>query len=371
MVHRDERERGKFDSNLNFVFEKNNVEVDAWVAELDEATMERGIGEAAFALRRRKELQAQKDKKVEEERFEGSFLELILQLLCAMQPGETLVRTMRRVKSEEMAKKKKETESHVKGKGLISREKSRIDFLTDLADQLISHGVTGIYDLVYEALVAMISLWEYQAMDGLIHGPFPFTTIKAWRDEGYFTGDNAVMMRRVLDFDQSWKSLIKAGEKGEDEKEEEEAGSGGGSDEEQDEEDKKKRSKKSQEVHSQPSRKRVCFEDRALDGSAIAASKVLNSGTQDLMADLEDDEDEEEEAKEEEGKKKKESDASSEAKTIIEGNNGVDPLHARVMALAVQSGCFDVSGRGEWVLSEDITDFENVISAGSNLKFTA
>ena len=366
MVHRDERERGKFDSNLNFVFEKNNVEVDAWVAELDEATMERGIGEAAFALRRRKELQAQKDKKVEEERFEGSFLELILQLLCAMQPGETLVRTMRRVKSEEMAKKKKETESHVKGKGLISREKSRIDFLTDLADQLISHGVTGIYDLVYEALVAMISLWEYQAMDGLIHGPFPFTTIKAWRDEGYFTGNNAVMMRRVLDIDQSRKSLINEGEK-----EAEEACSGGGSDEEQEEVDKKKRSKKSQEVHSHPSRKRVRFEDRALNGSAITASKVVNSGTQDLMADLEDDEDEGEEAKEEEGKKKKESDASSEAKTNIEGNNGVNPLHARVMALAVQSGCFDVSGRGEWVLSEDIPDFESVISAGSNLKFTA
>jgi hypothetical protein len=44
VTYRDERERGKFDSNMNFVFEKNNTEIDSWVADLDETTMEKGIG---------------------------------------------------------------------------------------------------------------------------------------------------------------------------------------------------------------------------------------------------------------------------------------------------------------------------------------
>lgn len=36
---------------MNFVFQKEKSEVDAWVAGLDEAAMEQAIGEAAAAMK--------------------------------------------------------------------------------------------------------------------------------------------------------------------------------------------------------------------------------------------------------------------------------------------------------------------------------
>ena len=48
---RDERDSGHFDENMNFVFKKDKGEIDAWLADMDEAAMEKGIGEAAKASR--------------------------------------------------------------------------------------------------------------------------------------------------------------------------------------------------------------------------------------------------------------------------------------------------------------------------------
>lgn len=36
---------------MNFVFKKESIEVDSWLANMDEAEMERSIGEAARALK--------------------------------------------------------------------------------------------------------------------------------------------------------------------------------------------------------------------------------------------------------------------------------------------------------------------------------
>lgn len=46
---RGEREEGHFDENMNFVFKKEHGEVDAWLASMDEASMEKSIGEALLA----------------------------------------------------------------------------------------------------------------------------------------------------------------------------------------------------------------------------------------------------------------------------------------------------------------------------------
>lgn len=46
---RGDREEGHFDENMNFVFKKEHSEVDAWLASMDEASMEKSIGEAALA----------------------------------------------------------------------------------------------------------------------------------------------------------------------------------------------------------------------------------------------------------------------------------------------------------------------------------
>ena len=48
---REERQGGRFDSNMNYVWQKETEEVDRWVADLDEATMEKSIGEAAKSLK--------------------------------------------------------------------------------------------------------------------------------------------------------------------------------------------------------------------------------------------------------------------------------------------------------------------------------
>ena len=41
---------------MNFVFTKERGEVDAWLADLDEAAMEKGIGEASKAFKVRSPL---------------------------------------------------------------------------------------------------------------------------------------------------------------------------------------------------------------------------------------------------------------------------------------------------------------------------
>jgi hypothetical protein len=48
---REERDTGHFDSNMNFVWRKEKGEIDSWLANMDEATMEKSIGEAADARR--------------------------------------------------------------------------------------------------------------------------------------------------------------------------------------------------------------------------------------------------------------------------------------------------------------------------------
>lgn len=36
---------------MNYVFKKEKGEIDAWVAEMDEVSMEKAIGEAAYAMK--------------------------------------------------------------------------------------------------------------------------------------------------------------------------------------------------------------------------------------------------------------------------------------------------------------------------------
>ena len=47
---RDERALGHFDENMSFVFRKEHVEADGWLKQMDEAEVEKAIGEAAVIL---------------------------------------------------------------------------------------------------------------------------------------------------------------------------------------------------------------------------------------------------------------------------------------------------------------------------------
>ena len=68
---KNERETGHFDENLNYVFKKEKGEIDAWVAQMDEVSMERAIGEAAFAMK-----------------VQISFILLNFLLVCSLKPIE-------------------------------------------------------------------------------------------------------------------------------------------------------------------------------------------------------------------------------------------------------------------------------------------
>lgn len=68
--------------------------------------------------------------------------------------------------------------------------------LIEVVDTLVSRGFVSVYDASHESIENSLSVWEYQAMDGTMQGPFTSQQIAAWMAQGYFTGASAVMMRR-------------------------------------------------------------------------------------------------------------------------------------------------------------------------------
>ena len=93
---RDERDGGFFDENMNYVFKKEKGEVDAWMAEMDEVTMEQAIGEAAKAVKKRA-LERQLDEEKEAKKEFIPSIRLKQELLSFMKPKETVAGTMRRL----------------------------------------------------------------------------------------------------------------------------------------------------------------------------------------------------------------------------------------------------------------------------------
>ena len=206
---RDERDAGHFDENMNFVFKKDKGEIDAWLADMDEAAMEQSIGEAAKALKLRHEKQEEADR-IASNRMKRSEMELKMELLKIMNPGETVVQTMRRMSGKTTTTKtnsgnawggKNNTQKKSvvavgssAGSSSSSKEEARaqravVDQITDLVDELLSYGLTGVYEMTYEALEASAVRWEYRGPDGAIHGPYTSQEIAGWKAAGYFTGD--------------------------------------------------------------------------------------------------------------------------------------------------------------------------------------
>ena len=318
---REERQRGQFDDQLNFTFEKERTEVDAWVADLDESAMEKAIGEAELALKRRKELERESQRRTEEGRLKATFLELCLHLLCVLRPEETLARVMRRIKTES-------------GNGSEKRKSNPVlDRLTDIADQLISHGVSGVYDMQREAIETMVSLWEYRAADGSIQGPFTSAQIGDWRRQGYFVDDLAVPMRRVLNTEdrllryRESRATIDVND----------------NDDNDDNDDDTGRAREA------PSGKRVrSAESRPSERSNAKRVRFEQSFSKrdDLVADLEDSDEEDEGGQ---------SSGSSMGVSI-----------EQVLELAARTTSFDATGRGPWVMSDEIVDYDEFIASSTS-----
>ncbi len=92
---KNEREGGYFDENQNYVFKKEVGEVDAWIAGLDEQTIEAAIGEAALAEKKRIAKREMEETRIEQSR--KTTPELKAELLTYLHPGETIVACLRRL----------------------------------------------------------------------------------------------------------------------------------------------------------------------------------------------------------------------------------------------------------------------------------
>lgn len=84
-----------------------------------------------------------------------------------------------------------------KQQSIAKQNKQYIERLTEIADQLIAQGVSGIYGMSYEAIQASTILWEYKALDGNIYGPYTSQQISEWKSQGFLTGATSVPIRKV------------------------------------------------------------------------------------------------------------------------------------------------------------------------------
>lgn len=106
----------------------------------------------------------------------------------------------------------KAKEKSLESNGALDRDTAskKLSRLIEVADTLVSRGFVSIYEASYESIVNSLSVWEYQALDGSIQGPFTSQQIADWMSQGYFTGDSAVMIRRC-GLAESHRPLISSG----------------------------------------------------------------------------------------------------------------------------------------------------------------
>ena len=213
----EREEGGHFDANGNYVFRKGNNEQDAWITAIDEADMEKNIGEAAEAKKKRDALVKNKIDSAEKKNEVTSQESLKKKIIKYGAPKDTVSKAIQRlssaVKGETGSKFKpvlagkrerkngsgggdqKAVATPHKSKEEAVADKRQMIELIELADQLLSNGMVSVYNMTFEAILNSLFEWEYQGADGNINGPYSCNDIAKWKQGGYFIGAQAVMMR--------------------------------------------------------------------------------------------------------------------------------------------------------------------------------
>ena len=184
----NEREEGHFDQAGNYVFRrKKKGEEDAWLEGMDEAEVEKSIGEAAEAKRKRQERSAAEETRLQSLHSTHTPAQLKRELLGLLQLGDTVARAMRRLGGGGA------------GKRPNAAQRAQLDRLTEISSLLLAHGATSIFETTHAALKASLDSrpWQYRGLDGVVHGPFSSKQMAAWRAQGFFQGESAVMLQRV------------------------------------------------------------------------------------------------------------------------------------------------------------------------------
>jgi len=72
--------------------------------------------------------------------------------------------------------------------------RAQVDRATELSDELLTRGLTGVYSMSYESLKASTQTWEYQGQDGQLYGPYTAQQLASWKAQGVF---NSTWVRPV------------------------------------------------------------------------------------------------------------------------------------------------------------------------------
>eukprot|EP01114_Cavostelium_apophysatum_P014555 TRINITY_DN3806_c0_g1_i1.p1 TRINITY_DN3806_c0_g1~~TRINITY_DN3806_c0_g1_i1.p1 ORF type:complete len:328 (+),score=102.08 TRINITY_DN3806_c0_g1_i1:29-1012(+) len=215
---REERRDGEFDVQGNFqAMKKANRDYDAWADGEYEEQMElyKAKGNQFPATSSSKISDDQEAEKVDIEALKKKVLSLL-------EPKETVAGALKRLGKD-----------LPKGKQKV-KVTTPFDELTEAAHALLSNGFFSIYHLPKEKIAAEVAtkedsdseddlpawkkerlakekaeaekklqptskvMWEYKAANnGELFGPYTTQDMIAWRDMGYFVGDNVVEMRKV------------------------------------------------------------------------------------------------------------------------------------------------------------------------------
>lgn len=213
----EREEGGHFDANGNYVFRKGGNEDDAWISAMDEADMEKNIGEAAEAKKNRDALVNKNIDSAEKKHEVASQDTLKKRIVKYGAPRDTVSEAIQRLsgaakgqngslknaplegkrerKGGSGSNDQKAAAAPQKSKADIAAAKKQLLELIELADELLSSGVVSVYSMTFEALLNSLFEWEYKGADGNIHGPYSCSDIAKWKHGGYFTGAQSVQMR--------------------------------------------------------------------------------------------------------------------------------------------------------------------------------
>ncbi|TMW66482.1 hypothetical protein Poli38472_004247 [Pythium oligandrum] len=217
----DENEEGHFDDNGNFIWNKEDKDVqeEAWLNDLSEEQIK-----AASAAKGRRVYREEQEEETMTEDVANRTLATLLQ------SRETVLQALQRLgskRAKSRGTKRKQGENGATP-AQTAEEKEQFNRITEAADFLLRTGEVDVYSQMKEEFISEEELlaqrraqqteregkseedtpptqqpttnevmWEYKTADGQIHGPFPTSTVIAWRQQGYFVGENAVDMRQV------------------------------------------------------------------------------------------------------------------------------------------------------------------------------
>ena len=247
---REEMEDGYFDSEGNYFEKKEEMIRDEWLDSVDWIKIKKlGESQAAENMEEDVDSAAQLDKK-----------EILRQMLEIVKPGETVLKSLRRLgggrggtkhsSASAKWKAKRQKDDKQGGEGKVSAEdKQHLLKLTGLADELLQEGDFGIYQDTYEKLAHKLKLeterdqeteednaleaafketgdgdgnvcnmpdanaqpsspkddqvyWEYKwenTSKADVYGPFSSTDMLDWQQQDYFK--DGVWVRKVVEGD--------------------------------------------------------------------------------------------------------------------------------------------------------------------------